>query len=119
MVPTRKTSLTISWASPALLAAALFFVVACASSPDVRWAQAQVAYNSTLATMIDLRRPCVDIGPEDPGCIIDDDEYGPIEAGRRLARMALDDYDRTGSIEALNFVELSIAEWIRLTEEAR
>lgn len=85
------------------------FLAACAADPDLRWAQAQQAYNSAGALFNDLRRPCVDIGPDDPGCIIDDEAYLVLDPILDQARAALDRYEETGSVDwldvAAGFVE--------------
>ena len=53
-------------------------LAACASSPDVRWAQAQKSYNSTARVLEMYRGPCVDreayvnAGPDHPLCRVDD-----------------------------------------------
>lgn len=51
--------------------------VACTGAPDVRWAQAQSAYNATAKTLEMYRAPCVDkaayanAGPDHPLCRVD------------------------------------------------
>ncbi len=56
----------------------VLFLVGCASSPDVRWAQAQSTYNETARALVLYRAPCIDkqayanAGPGHPLCRIDD-----------------------------------------------
>ena len=55
----------------------VLLLAACASSPDVRWAQAQASYNETARALELYRAPCVDVeayanaGPEHPLCRVD------------------------------------------------
>lgn len=51
----------------------------CAASPEVRWAQAQKAYNEGVKSAISYRAPCIEFGPEHPLCLIDDDTYRIVE----------------------------------------
>lgn len=56
-------------------------------SGDLRdeWAKQQSVYNALLETAIAGRRPCVEIGPEDPGCLINDETYKKIDTLRVTA----------------------------------
>lgn len=55
----------------------LFLVGCTANGPDVRWAQAQTAYNEAASALKLYRAPCVDTaayinaGPDHPLCRID------------------------------------------------
>lgn len=95
-------------------------IAGCATDPDLRWAQAQQAYNSAGALFNDLRRPCVDIGPDDPGCIIDDEAYLLLDPILDQARAALDRYEETGSVDwldvATGFVEEFQVEIIKVIQ---
>jgi len=110
-----------------LTVAGLLFVAACQTveprteqdALDLRWAQAQEAYQSTLSVMIELRRPCVLEGPDAPGCIIDDREYLILEPIRQQVRAALDDYERFGKLDALLIAERALIAFGRSVDGAR
>jgi hypothetical protein len=68
---------------------------ACASAPEVRWAQGQQAYNDTMRMLISYRMPCVpgsgvlDAGPAHPGCLIDDEAALKINMIKNAADISL------------------------------
>lgn len=57
------------FAAIALSGCALFSNMSAADE----WAKQQTAYNSTLELMIRYHAPCVEIGPDAPGCLINDE----------------------------------------------
>ncbi len=67
---------SLAW-KPIFLALTLL-LGACATAPDVRWAQAQTTYNETARALELYRAPCVDTvayanaGPDHPLCRVDD-----------------------------------------------
>lgn len=79
----------------AALGLTLFMLAACATAPDVRWAQAQQGYNDVLSALVSYREPCFqseawpDGGPDNPLCRISDDTYRQIEAIRAQVDSAL------------------------------
>lgn len=92
-----------------VLVALALFIAGCSGSPDVRWAQAQTAYNESAKTLKMYRAPCVDkeayanAGPDHALCRVDDATWAivyPImlEADRCLK--AADRQLQTGSIPA-------------------
>jgi hypothetical protein len=82
--------------------ALLVVIAACAQRPDQRWAQYMSWYTLTVQTMTELRRPCVEIGPEAPGCVIQDDEARLLELVRSRVRGNLDSYWKTGEVDYLD-----------------
>ena len=66
---------------------------ACASNPEVRWAQVQQAANDVTDYVLQGRQPCVDVvtypgaGPEHPLCRVSDAEWQMFKA----LRMSLDE----------------------------
>lgn len=80
--PVSKTSGAKLSCSPLAVAAVCglaLLLSACANSPEVRWAQSQQAYNDGVKGAIQHRTPCVEYGPDDPLCLIDDDTYRIVE----------------------------------------
>ena len=64
---------------------ALITLAACATAPQDEWSRQQGVYNDLVDTAIDLRRPCVEIGPEADGCVINDEVYQKVEHFRVAA----------------------------------
>jgi hypothetical protein len=73
-------------ASLMLSACALFGI----GSGDLRddWNKQQSVYNALLETAVSGRRPCIDIGPDAAGCLINDETYRKVE----ILRAAADGY---------------------------
>ena len=56
-----------------------------ASEPQFQVDEVRQAYNTSLELLIKGRSPCVDIGPDAPSCIINDDLYQLLEPIRKTA----------------------------------
>ena len=78
----------------------LLLLAACASAPEVRWAQAQSAYNEAVRQAVAARKPCVDsaLKEADPGCLIKAKDYGKVDAAIRAGDRLLRAIEAGGSI---------------------
>ena len=94
---------------PTFLILALL-LAACASAPDVRWAQAQTGYNETARVLKMYRAPCIDTqayanaGPDHPLCRVDDATWAivyPIMQQADRCLKAADMQLQTGSVPAI------------------
>lgn len=77
-------------ASLALSACSLF-----SGSPQAQWDRQQAFYNVAAEAAIELREPCVLIGPDDPGCVLDDEKY----AKTRVLLSTADGYLKAADVQ--------------------
>ena len=98
--PASGTRLSCSPLAVVAVCGLAVLLAGCASSPEVRWAQVQEAYNEGLDGAIRYRTPCVEFGPDHPLCLIDDETYRIVEPIRerldsllRRAQVAIDGGD--------------------------
>lgn len=74
------------WGIGAALVAAMIasiLLVGCAggmsTSPEIRWAQAQSAYNAAVGQAVAARKPCVVYGEDAPDCLIKAADYPRVD----------------------------------------
>ncbi len=92
-------------------------VVACATSPEGKWAQGRTALTDVTNILSDARRPCVDVGPDDPGCLINDETALKIDKLVRAARYTLARLDGVAAGTELLSAETLMRELDRLLEQ--
>ncbi len=102
------------WIPIALVCALV--LAACASNPEVRWAQMQQASNDVTDYVVQGRQPCVDhltfpnAGPDHPLCRVSDAEWVTFKALRTSLNEALYQATMAGDAPAtLQYLELAEA----------
>ena len=82
---------------------ALVLFTACASTPEMKWAESQNLYNGAVSTINEYRAPCVewsgipDAGPNHPRCYINDDTMRRLAPLRNAADAVLREMERSAS----------------------
>lgn len=60
-----------------------------------QWDRQTAFYNIAAETIIRLREPCVVVGPEDPGCILNDAKYSKV----RIFQTTADGYLKAAELQ--------------------
>ena len=96
---------------------ALALIAACATSNDLKWAQGREALSDVEIILTQARAPCVDFGPEHPGCLLDDETTVKIDKMIRAARYTLARLDGVAAGTELLSAETLVTELNRILEQ--
>lgn len=64
-------------------------------SPQAQWDRQTLVYSALAERVIELREPCVLIGADDPGCVLNDAAYSKV----RIVQTTADGYLKAAEIQ--------------------